>query len=80
MAIFEKIGHLGIKTILNDKNIAYSKDLIIMASDLKSKLEGMNIKKGKFSIISFDAIKMYPSITLGMVKKKQSSTSQAKLC
>ena len=55
VAAFDKIGHKAIQNVL--------------ASDLKEELEKMSIVRDKTTIISFDAVKMYPSITLNMVRK-----------
>ena len=36
---------------------------------MKEELEKMAIKKDEKTVISFDAVKMYPSITLSMVRR-----------
>eukprot|EP00957_Ditylum_brightwellii_P175074 13330076-Ditylum_brightwellii.AAC.1 len=44
-ATFLKIGHMGIKKILDDNKINHSKYTITQASDLKTKLENLQLKK-----------------------------------
>ena len=66
---FSKLGYLGIKRIFDSNEIDYEKRNIKQASDLKSKLEELQIKKGDTSILTFDAEAMYPSIKLDLVIK-----------
>eukprot|EP00957_Ditylum_brightwellii_P185790 14145237-Ditylum_brightwellii.AAC.1 len=49
-AAFSKIGYLGIKRIFDANNIEYARYTITQASDLKSKLEKLQIKKGQGTI------------------------------
>jgi hypothetical protein len=56
---FPHIGQHGIHNILNQNNIKLAKKTIIQASDLKEKLEHLQIKHSNCTIISFDAECMY---------------------
>ena len=69
VAVYDKIGHKAIQNVLNKLGVVYDANTIIQASDLKEELEKMTIKKNEKTIISFDAVKMYPSITLSMSSK-----------
>jgi hypothetical protein len=68
-AAFPKVGYLGIKNIFDQNGIDYSGSTIIQASQLQVTLKKLNIMKDKVTIISFDAVKMYPSIKYKFVKK-----------
>jgi hypothetical protein len=68
-AAFPKAGYLGIRTIFDKNRIEYQKSTIIHASQLKSKLERMQLQKGEVTIASFDAVEMYPSIKFRLVEK-----------
>ncbi len=67
---FPKVGYLGIKNIFDQNGIDYSGSTIIQASQLKETLEKLNIMKDKVTIISFDAVRMYPSIKYKFCKKR----------
>ena len=66
---FANVGYRGIKKCFEKYNINYTKTTIIQASDVKQKLEKLNIKKDDVTITSIDAVAMYPSIQCHMVKK-----------
>jgi hypothetical protein len=68
-AAFPKAGYLGIKTIFDKNRIEYQKSTIIHASQLKSKLERLHLRRGEVTIASFDAVEMYPSIKFRLVEK-----------
>jgi hypothetical protein len=68
-AAFPKVGYLGIKNIFDQNGIDYSGSTITQASQLKMTLEKLNIMKDKVTIISFDAVRMYPSIKYKFVRK-----------
>eukprot|EP00957_Ditylum_brightwellii_P211192 15365871-Ditylum_brightwellii.AAC.2 len=68
-AIFSKIGYMGIKKILDDNKIDYSKYTITQASDLKTKLESLKLKKPDVAIMSLNIVNMYPSTRLSLIKK-----------
>ena len=55
---FPKVGYHGIKVIFEKKVIEYMKPTIIQASQLKSKLEKLHIKKVDATFVSFDDVKM----------------------
>jgi hypothetical protein len=58
-----------IKNIFGQNRIDYSGSTITQASQLKVTLEKLNITNDKVTIISFDAVRMYPSIKYKFVKK-----------
>ena len=66
---FPRMGYLGIKKILDDNRINYMKKTIIQASDLKEKIETMNITNHNSTILSIDAEAYYPSVQLKLVRK-----------
>jgi hypothetical protein len=58
----------GVKHILDKHKINYSKKTIIQASDLKEKLEKLQIHRSRNSISLVDCIAMYPSIKFLQIK------------
>mmetsp|Transcript_14767 Transcript_14767/g.21694 ORF Transcript_14767/g.21694 Transcript_14767/m.21694 type:complete len:149 (+) Transcript_14767:727-1173(+) len=68
-ATFSKLGYLGIKKIFDENNINYAKYTITQASDLKSKLEKLKIKRNQGTIMSMDIVNMYPSCKLKLIKQ-----------
>eukprot|EP00957_Ditylum_brightwellii_P084912 6456716-Ditylum_brightwellii.AAC.1 len=46
-AAFSKLGYMGIKKVLDDHEVNYTKYTIIHSSDLKEKLEKMELKRNK---------------------------------
>jgi hypothetical protein len=68
-AAFPKVGYLGIKNIFDQNGIDYSGSTITQASQLKMTLKKLIITKDKVTIISFDAVRMYPSIKYKFVRK-----------
>ena len=68
-ATFTKIGDLGIRRILDEWKVNYSRVSIVRASELKEILEELKVKKDKVTIASFDTINMYLSIKLSTIKK-----------
>jgi len=69
VAIFDKIGHKAIKGVLDRNGVVYDSSNIEQASELKATLESLNLQKKEITIVSIDAVRMYPSITLSMVRK-----------
>jgi hypothetical protein len=67
--VFPKVGYLGIKNIFDQNGIVYSGSTITQASQLKMTLEKLNITKDRVTIISFDGLRMYPSIKYKFVRK-----------
>ena len=68
-ATFSKIGYLGIKRMLDKGKVNYSRVSIVQAYDLNERLEELKIKRDEVTIVSVDAINMYPSIKLSTIKK-----------
>ena len=74
-ATFSKVGYLGLKTILENNEINYTKFKIVQASQVKEEWEILNWKINEVTIASMDAVAMYPSIKFPL-GKKQFHTSQ----
>jgi hypothetical protein len=68
-AAFPKVGYLGIKNIFDQNGVDYSGSTITQASQLKMTLEKLHLKRDNVTIISFDAVKMYPSIKYKFVRR-----------
>ena len=68
-AMFSKIVYLGIKTCLEKGKVNYSRDSIVHDSDLKERLEELEVKRNEVKIASVDAINMYSSIKLATIRK-----------
>ena len=68
MAAFPNVGYQGMKAIFDRNGIEYQKSTIIHAAQLKVELEKLNIKRNEATVISFDAVEMYPSIKYKLVK------------
>lgn len=66
---FPKAGYRGIKKILDENEVNYTKSTIIQASQLKTSLEKLQLKESEVTIVSFDAVEMYPSIKYKLVRK-----------
>ena len=64
---FSKLGYIGIKKMVDEAGINYSRKTITQASDLKLKLDALEIKKDKHTIFSLDIEAFYPSVTYGLV-------------
>jgi len=60
---------LSIKNIFDKNGIDYSTSTIIQASQLKLGLKKLQLKESDVTIVSFDAVEMYPSIKYKLVKK-----------
>jgi hypothetical protein len=67
-AAFPKVGYLGINFFYQN-GIDYSGSTITQASQLKATLKKLIIMKDKVTIISFEAVRMYPSIKYKFIKK-----------
>jgi hypothetical protein len=68
-AAFPKIEYLAIKRIFDLNKVPYAKRTIIQASELKEKLESLNLRVDSCTIVSIDAIDYYPSIHFRLVRK-----------
>ena len=66
-AKLSNIGYLGINRILEKVN--YSCVTSVQASDLKQRLEELEIKGDGVKIASVDSVNMYPSIKLTNIRK-----------
>ena len=68
-ATFSKIGYLGIKRLLDKGKVNYSNVSIVQAYYLKERLDELKVRRDKVKIFSVDAINMYLSIKLSIIKK-----------
>eukprot|EP00957_Ditylum_brightwellii_P044476 3374085-Ditylum_brightwellii.AAC.1 len=68
-ATFSKIGYLGIKKIFDDNGVRYNKYTIQQASDLKQKLEKLNLQKDEVTIMLLDIVNIYPSTKLSLINQ-----------
>jgi hypothetical protein len=68
-AAFPKMGYLGIKRIFDLNKVPYNQRIIVQASDLKEKLESLQLQVDNCTIVSIDAIDYYPSIHFRLVRK-----------
>ena len=57
------------KSLLDKGKANYSRVSIVKTSDLKERLEELDLKRDKIKIASVNAINMYPSIKLSTIKK-----------
>ena len=68
-AILAKVVYLGLKNVLEKNEITYTKFTIVQASQVKEEWDILNWKISEVTIASIDAVAMYPSIKLPLVKK-----------
>jgi hypothetical protein len=66
---FSTLGYTGIKRIIDDAGIDYSKKTIVQVSHLKLQIESLGIKRDKHTIFSLDIKAFYPSVMYGLVKR-----------
>ena len=66
---FANPGYRGIKAIFKNHGVTVDCHTIIQASDLKGKLEVLNIRCKFDTVVSFDTVNMYPSITFAMAHR-----------
>lgn len=69
MAAFSRMGYMGIRKIFSGNKVDILKQTMVQAAHLKNKLESLNLKKGKVTIISLHTVNMYPAIEYSPVKK-----------
>ena len=69
MAGFPHVGQHGIKKILDRNSVYYSRKTIVQASDLKQKLEKIDITRSGHTIASIDAKTMYPLVRFEHIKQ-----------
>jgi hypothetical protein len=63
------MGYLGIKKIFDEHRVPYMNRTIIQASDLKEKLEMLNLTATNCTIVSIDAQDYYLSVRFKLVRK-----------
>ena len=68
-ATFSKFGYLGIKRCMEKGKVNYSRYSIVQASDLKERIEELEVTREEVTIASVDAINMYPSIKIATIRK-----------
>ena len=68
-AAFSKLGYMGIKKVLDDHGVNYAKYTIIQSSDMKEKLEKLELKRNKVTLMSLDIVNMYPSVRVKLIRK-----------
>ena len=66
---FANLGYRGIKHVFDSYGVNCSRFTIAQATELKRKLERMKVRYNFHTIVSFDAIEMYPSIKFCMVER-----------
>eukprot|EP00957_Ditylum_brightwellii_P109714 8368582-Ditylum_brightwellii.AAC.1 len=69
IASFSKLGYMDIKKVLDDNGANYSKCTIIQSSNLKEKLEALELKQNKITVMSLDIVNMYPSVRFKLIWK-----------
>eukprot|EP00957_Ditylum_brightwellii_P101377 7726286-Ditylum_brightwellii.AAC.1 len=68
-AFFSKMGYMNTQKVLDDASVNYNKHTITQSSDLREKLEGLELTKGKAVSMSLDIENMYPSMRVKLIKK-----------
>ena len=68
-ASFSKLGYMGIKQVLDEHRVNYSKHTIVQSSDLKKKLESCKLKQEEVIFISLDIVTMYPLVRVKLIQK-----------
>jgi hypothetical protein len=64
-----KLGYIGIKKIMDEAGINYSRKTIVQVSHLKTQIKSLGIRKDMHTIFSLDIDAFYPSVTYGLVKR-----------
>eukprot|EP00957_Ditylum_brightwellii_P056484 4281731-Ditylum_brightwellii.AAC.1 len=60
---------MGIKRVLDEHRVDYAKHTIIQSSDLKTKLEGLGLRRDEVTMMSLYIVNMYLSVGLKLIKK-----------
>eukprot|EP00957_Ditylum_brightwellii_P086480 6580452-Ditylum_brightwellii.AAC.1 len=60
IATFSKFDYLGIKQVLDDNKVNYSRFTIVQALDLKERLEGLGVRRCDVTMMLLDIENMYP--------------------
>eukprot|EP00957_Ditylum_brightwellii_P155835 11863007-Ditylum_brightwellii.AAC.1 len=68
-AIFSKMSYMMIQKVLDDTGVIYNKHTIIQSSDLKKKLEDLQLTKSETMLMSLDIESMYLSVWVKLIKK-----------
>ena len=68
-ATFSKFGYLGINSCMDKGKVNHSRDYIVQSSDLKKRLEELEVKRDEVKIASVEVINMYPSTKLKTIRK-----------
>jgi hypothetical protein len=66
---YSKLAVKGIEAVFKKNEINFQNKTITQASDMKEKVEKLGINKNKNTVMSFDAVDMYPSIKLDLINK-----------
>lgn len=68
-ADFAKLGLTAIKKVFQDTGVDFTKFTLENSFDFLRKIKGFDLRKDQQMILSVDAVQMYPSISLKMIKK-----------
>eukprot|EP00957_Ditylum_brightwellii_P057457 4356342-Ditylum_brightwellii.AAC.1 len=60
---------MGIKKVLDDHGVNYSKHTIVQSSDLKEKLEKCGLKRNEVTLMLLDIVNMYPLVRVKLICK-----------
>eukprot|EP00957_Ditylum_brightwellii_P129999 9914861-Ditylum_brightwellii.AAC.1 len=60
---------MGIKKVLDDHRVNYSKRTIVQGSNLKEKLERLKLKWKEITVMSLDIVNMYPLVRVKLIRK-----------
>ena len=77
---FSKICYLGIKIIVDKAKLKCSRVSIVQVSDIKKRLEELEVNVDKVILAPVDAINMYPSIKLSTIKLYRDSCKKTHPC
>eukprot|EP00957_Ditylum_brightwellii_P136405 10403560-Ditylum_brightwellii.AAC.1 len=68
-ASFSELGYMGIKKVLDDHGVNYSKHTIVQSSNLKEKLEKCRLKQNEVTLMLLDIVNMYPLVHVKLIHK-----------
>jgi hypothetical protein len=54
ISAFSKLGYVGIKKIMDEAGVNYTRKTTVQATHLKCKIESLGIRKAKHTIFSLD--------------------------
>eukprot|EP00957_Ditylum_brightwellii_P183494 13977360-Ditylum_brightwellii.AAC.1 len=75
-ATFSKLGYLGIKRVLDNNKVNYSRFPIIQALDLKEMLEELKVQRSDVTMMLLDIENMYPLVRLALIQNALTYYSQ----